>query len=820
MSDTTPRPQQHQQPEPSEQQLFDVTFCSDDFDDDDEDFDESFVFQAASGPLERDMHSTSPQYEDELAVAPVAAVPGGGQLALEDTLLIQETLNRYKQYQREKRRQADVKAEARGDGYAQWTPPPPPEPPRSLSLDPSQDPLRNAFQYTPPQDAAVKLESLEPPCALVPREVPAARRSRQSSPDLDEFYTEFSRLLISSQHPAATAAVAAPSAVAPPSPYTNTCIVLSPASYEHIFARHWAPAAVKAAVVERPHRLLASAIGIGAALSLHTQSLPPAPAVPPPQPPVTLLSSRRRVDLTASPHVAAVHGADWARTVYALCRDAPAQLAQGRLEVPESWPGGDIYLGAGTVAALEGVVGAVETAVDTLYSTDDGSAVDKAFVAIRPPGHHSHACAPSGFCLINNAHIAIQYAAEHYGVSHSVIVDFDLHHGDGTQDICWKLAPFARAGAEDKATGNAVKLGYFSLHDINSFPTELGYATREAVRDASACVMAHDVCVWNVHLEKYDGDEAAFLALYETKYRQVVDKARQYLAMSRRRHFADERRRVAAALHGARKRRTLAEGEATAAAGPAADAPAVRPFRPLVAVSAGFDASENETVAMRRHGVYVPTVFYHRITEDIVRLAQEYPESTTDAEYSRVQEEEDERQAAGGAGSHGARSRQLYRTGHAKVLSLLEGGYSDGALSTGIFAHVSGLVGTRQAQQEYNTGAALDPLLLFNPFVAYHFEHACKPGWTREVTLRSPPPVKRGQAAAAAAAWARAAGSAAVGSVVEWLQGGIPLGRSLWPPGMAVRLNSAPEGVSAEAGDSPSSPGRRVLRDRGKVQYY
>lgn len=65
-----------------------------------------------------------------------------------------------------------------------------------------------------------------------------------------------------------------------------------------------------------------------------------------------------------------------------------------------------------------------------------------AFVVIRPPGHHSHACLPSGFCLLNNVQIGIEYAFEQYGVTHCAILDIDLHHGDGSQDICWERAGF------------------------------------------------------------------------------------------------------------------------------------------------------------------------------------------------------------------------------------------------------------------------------------------------------------------------------------------------------------------------------------------
>ncbi len=83
-------------------------------------------------------------------------------------------------------------------------------------------------------------------------------------------------------------------------------------------------------------------------------------------------------------------------------------------------------------AALRAVGGAVR-AVDEVI----GKKAANAFVAVRPPGHHAETVRPMGFCLFNNAAIAARYAQKTHGLERAAIVDFDVHHGNGTQEIFW-----------------------------------------------------------------------------------------------------------------------------------------------------------------------------------------------------------------------------------------------------------------------------------------------------------------------------------------------------------------------------------------------
>ncbi|WP_130268840.1 histone deacetylase family protein [Phyllobacterium myrsinacearum] len=78
-------------------------------------------------------------------------------------------------------------------------------------------------------------------------------------------------------------------------------------------------------------------------------------------------------------------------------------------------------------------IGAANAAVDDVFT---GQA-DNVFVASRPPGHHAERNRAMGFCLFNNAAIAARHAQKAHGAERIAIVDWDVHHGNGTQDIFW-----------------------------------------------------------------------------------------------------------------------------------------------------------------------------------------------------------------------------------------------------------------------------------------------------------------------------------------------------------------------------------------------
>ena len=416
-------------------------------------------------------------------------------------------------------------------------------------------------------------------------------------------------------------------------------MVLHDSCYGHRYSRSPATVEDLASIVERPERLKASSLGVALAyVRLGGRHADGEHDVHPKRDPTTIphlpfriRRSNRKMSLL-SPPVIAVHGKDTMKELEAMCSSALSKLATNRIEVERNQKtkpelhSGDLYLGPHSLEAMEGALGAVCEAVDTVFSPGPR----RSYVSIRPPGHHCSADYPSGFCWVNNVHVGIMYAMMNHGLTHAAIIDFDLHHGDGSQAITWNYNERhtyskGRGGLSQWKKGS---IGYFSLHDIQSYPCESG--NLEKTVNASVCIEdAHGQNVWNVHLKPW-ANKSEFWELYETRYSVLVEKARSYLKLQSDR---------------------LREAGKTP--------------KSAVFLSAGFDASEWESGGMQRHAASVPTDFYARITEDVVKVAAD-PETGTDG----------------------------------RIISVMEGGYSDRAIYSGVCSHLSGLVSNPSSQDE------------------------------------------------------------------------------------------------------------------------
>ncbi len=130
--------------------------------------------------------------------------------------------------------------------------------------------------------------------------------------------------------------------------------------------------------------------------------------------------SARRADLA---EIALCHDPKYVESVLKLIESGEEDLA-----------GGDVSVSAESGEVALHAAGGVIDATDAVLA----GRVKNAFCAVRPPGHHARPAAAMGFCLFNNVAIAARHARKHHGLARVAIVDWDVHHGNGTQEIFYE----------------------------------------------------------------------------------------------------------------------------------------------------------------------------------------------------------------------------------------------------------------------------------------------------------------------------------------------------------------------------------------------
>jgi acetoin utilization deacetylase AcuC-like enzyme len=136
----------------------------------------------------------------------------------------------------------------------------------------------------------------------------------------------------------------------------------------------------------------------------------------------------------------------------------------------------DTFMSPGTLPAALHAVGGACLAVDEVMR----GSVASAFCAIRPPGHHAESDSGMGFCIFNNVAIAARHAQKAHGAERVAILDWDVHHGNGTQEIFWRDPSVLYASSHQfpfyPGTGAANETG---VGNIVNAPLEAGAGAAE-----------------------------------------------------------------------------------------------------------------------------------------------------------------------------------------------------------------------------------------------------------------------------------------------------------------------------------------------------
>lgn len=223
----------------------------------------------------------------------------------------------------------------------------------------------------------------------------------------------------------------------------TTLYVTHPACLDHL---------VPSGHPERPDRLRAIDAALGA--------------------PAFAALERAEAPLAAAEAITAVHDRDY----YQAIRQMAPTSGLVRIDA-------DTSLSPGSLEAAHRAAGAVVYAVDRVMA---GTATN-AFCAVRPPGHHAEPARAMGFCLFNNAAIGSRHAINRHGAERVAILDWDVHHGNGTQAAFWNDANVLYASTHQMplypGTGGAGEVGVGNIVNVPLAPGAGSEEFRAALTD-------------------------------------------------------------------------------------------------------------------------------------------------------------------------------------------------------------------------------------------------------------------------------------------------------------------------------------------------
>ena len=185
----------------------------------------------------------------------------------------------------------------------------------------------------------------------------------------------------------------------------------------------------------------------------------------------------------------------------------------------------DTVVSPGSERAAFRAVGAVCDAVDKVMS----GVADNAFCAIRPPGHHAEPDLAMGFCLFNNVAIAAEYARRHYHLQRVAIVDFDVHHGNGTQAAFYDQSNVFYASSHEMpnfpGTGYPTETGVGNIINVPLAPGDSGVEFRQKYSAIILPALRHfkpDLLLISAGFDAHKDDPLASINLVEDDFRWLT----------------------------------------------------------------------------------------------------------------------------------------------------------------------------------------------------------------------------------------------------------------------------------------------------------
>jgi len=188
---------------------------------------------------------------------------------------------------------------------------------------------------------------------------------------------------------------------------------------------------------------------------------------------------------------------------------------------------GDTLMSAGSAEAALRAAGAAVAAVDAVCSGE----VRRVFCATRPPGHHAEPNRPMGFCLFANAAVAARHAQAAHGLTRVAVVDFDVHHGNGTQACFEAEATLFFASSHQwpcyPGTGDVQETGVGNIFNATLPPGADGAAFRAAWQDTLLPALdsfAPDLIVVSAGFDAHASDPLAQLRVREADFAWLTEK--------------------------------------------------------------------------------------------------------------------------------------------------------------------------------------------------------------------------------------------------------------------------------------------------------